>query len=63
MAVLIGGYTVGKIVWEQINGPVQSSELLSGGNVIVNAHLYGMIAGGITATALALVSHRKRLNN
>ena len=61
MAVLIGGYTVGKIIWEQINGPVHSSELLSGGNVIVNAHLYGMIAGGITATVLAVVSHRHRL--
>lgn len=59
MAILIGGYTVGKIVWEQINGPVHSSELLSGGNVIVNAHLYGMIAGGVAAGALTLLKHHR----
>lgn len=58
MAVLIGSYTVGKIIWEQINGPVRSSELLSGGNVIVNAHLYGMVAGGVTAAILVFLSHR-----
>jgi len=56
MAVLIGGYTVGKIIWEQINGPVRSSEVLSGGNVIVNAHLYGMVAGGATVIVLVLLN-------
>ena len=58
MAVLIAGYAVGKIVWEQFNGPVRSSELLSGGNVIVNAHLYGMVAGGFAAACLVLLSRR-----
>jgi len=62
MSLLIGGYTVGKIFWEQLNGPVRSSEVLSGGNVIVNAHLYGMIAGAIAATVLALISYPRRLD-
>lgn len=63
MAVLIGGYTVGKIVWEQINGPVRSSETLSGGNVIVNAHLYGMLAGGTTVIVLLLLNLYQRRKN
>ena len=35
----------GKIVYEQIAGPLPGSELTSGGPVVVNAHLYGAIAG------------------
>jgi len=52
MACLIGAYTIGKIVWEQIYGAVDSSEAITGGTVIVNAHLYGMVAGGITVLVL-----------
>ena len=59
MAVLIGAYTIGKIIWEQLNGPVRSSELLSGGNVIVNAHLYGMLSGAL-AVGLILLGDRLR---
>ena len=51
-AVLIGGYTIGKIIWEQIYGAAQSSEAITGGNVIVNAHLYGMMAGGCAVLLL-----------
>lgn len=35
----------GKIIYEQIAGPLPGSELTSGGSVVVNAHLYGAIAG------------------
>lgn len=60
MALLIGAYTVGKIIWEQLNGPVRSSELLSGGNVIVNAHLYGMLSGALAVSVLLLGNHLRR---
>jgi rhomboid family GlyGly-CTERM serine protease len=35
----------GKIVYEQIAGPLPGSELTSGGPVVVIAHLYGAIGG------------------
>jgi rhomboid family GlyGly-CTERM serine protease len=34
-----------KILWEQVAGPLPGSELSSGGPVVVNAHLYGALAG------------------
>ena len=52
IALVVGLYTIGKIVWEQLHGAVESSEKLAGGTVIVNAHMYGMIAGAITVLAL-----------
>lgn len=51
-ACLIGGYTIGKVIWEQIYGAAVSSESITGGDVIVNAHLYGMIAGGCAVLLL-----------
>lgn len=60
IACLIGAYTIGKVVWEQIYGAVESSEAITGGNVIVNAHLYGMLAGGVAVPLLLLLEYRKR---
>ena len=34
-----------KLIWEQIAGPLPGSEQSTGGNVIVDAHLYGAIFG------------------
>ncbi len=34
-----------KIAWEQFSGPLPGSEASSGGAVIVDAHLYGAVAG------------------
>jgi rhomboid family GlyGly-CTERM serine protease len=34
-----------KVAYEQMAGPMPGSELTSGGPVVVNAHLYGAIAG------------------
>lgn len=42
--VLLAAVT-GKLIWEQVTGPLPGSEDLAGGNVIVNSHLYGAIAG------------------
>lgn len=60
IACLIAVYTIGKIVWEQIYGAVESSEAITGGSVIVNAHLYGMVAGGIAVLLLRLLELRQR---
>lgn len=35
----------GKIIYEQVAGPLPGSEMTSGGPVVVNAHLYGAVAG------------------
>jgi len=39
---------IGKLICEQFNGPMPGSEAAAGGNVIVDAHLYGAL-GGIVA--------------
>ncbi len=44
-----------KLLWEQIAGPLPGSESAAGGSVVVNAHLYGAIAGlAIGAVLLAI---------
>ncbi len=55
MALFIAAFTIGKIIWEQIFGAVESSEAITGGNVIVNAHLYGMVAGALAVLFLRAV--------
>ncbi|MEJ2465098.1 MAG: rhombosortase [Candidatus Thiodiazotropha sp.] len=37
----------GKIVWEQVAGPVPGSEAWVAGRVIVDSHLYGAICGSL----------------
>jgi len=41
----------GKLVYEQVAGPLPGSESVSGGSVVVNAHLFGGL-GGIAAGAM-----------
>ena len=48
---------IGKLVYEQVAGPLPGSESVSGGTVIVNAHLFGGV-GGIVAAAV--LWHRGR---
>ncbi len=43
---------VGKLLWEQFMGPMPGSEATAGGKVIVNAHLYGAVAGGVFVLSL-----------
>ena len=38
-----------KLMWEQFSGPLPGSESTTGGAVVVNAHLFGAIGGGIAA--------------
>ncbi len=46
------GIVGGKLAWEQLAGPLPGSEAVAGGNVIVDAHFYGGIAGGAAGAAL-----------
>ena len=49
-ALIVGMVVFGKIVYEQLMGPLPGSEHSAGGNVVVDAHLYGALAGlGIAA--------------
>lgn len=49
----------GKITYEQFIGPVPMTQSASGGDVVVNAHLYGAVIG--IAFGLVL-SNKKRTN-
>jgi hypothetical protein len=51
-SLALGVIVAGKIAWEQLAGPLPGSELSAGGPVVVNAHLYGAIAGIVAAGAL-----------
>ena len=47
----------GKIVYEQLAGPLPGSELTSGGPVVINAHLYGAAAGLVAGLSLCRRGH------
>lgn len=44
-SAVVLGLVFAKIIYEQIAGPMPGSESASGGPVVVDAHLYGAIAG------------------
>ena len=39
----------GKLLWEQVMGPMPGTSAISGGNVIVDAHLFGAVGGCLAA--------------
>ncbi|HEX5765640.1 MAG TPA: rhombosortase [Woeseiaceae bacterium] len=53
-SLALGAIVLAKIAWEQLAGPLPGSESSAGGAVVVNAHLYGAMAGIIAAGALRL---------
>jgi rhomboid family GlyGly-CTERM serine protease len=57
-AVLLAVVVAGKLAWEQFAGPLPGSETTSGGAVIVDAHLYGVIGGALVAAMLIRVRGR-----
>jgi rhomboid family GlyGly-CTERM serine protease len=57
-ALILAIVVSGKLVWEQFAGPLPGSEATSGGAVIVDAHLYGVIGGTLAAAALIRVRRR-----
>lgn len=44
-SALIMLFVVGKLLWEQWQGPLPGSETLAHGSVIIDAHLYGAVTG------------------
>ena len=57
-AILLAVVVAGKLAWEQLAGPLPGSEATSGGAVIVDAHLYGVIGGTLVAATLIRVRGR-----
>jgi rhomboid family GlyGly-CTERM serine protease len=57
-ALVLAIVVAGKLAWEQLVGPLPGSEASSGGAVIVDAHLYGVIGGAAVAAAIIRVRRR-----
>jgi rhomboid family GlyGly-CTERM serine protease len=58
-AVLLGALVLGKLAWEQLAGPLPGSESTAGGNVIVNAHLYGAVSGGVAGAIIRALDRKQ----
>ena len=57
-ALALAVVVAGKLAWEQFAGPLPGSEATSGGAVIVDSHLYGVIGGTLVAATLIRVLGR-----
>ena len=57
-ALFLAVVVTAKVAWEQFAGPLPGSEATSGGTVIVDAHLYGVIGGTLVAATLIRVRDR-----
>jgi rhomboid family GlyGly-CTERM serine protease len=51
-ALVLAACIVVKLAWEQLAGPLPGSAETAGGNVIVNAHLYGAVGGLVAGLAV-----------
>ena len=56
--ILLLGFIIAKLAWEQWVGPLPGSAEVAGGDVVVDAHLYGAIAGVIAALVIILWRRR-----
>ncbi|TNF36792.1 MAG: rhombosortase, partial [Gammaproteobacteria bacterium] len=52
-----------KLVWEQLSGALPGSEAMTGGHVVVDAHLYGAISGGLFALLHQIIHVDDRQQN
>ncbi|MDJ0700537.1 MAG: rhombosortase [Woeseiaceae bacterium] len=59
-AVILAVLVAAKLVWEQLAGPLPGSEETAGGNVIVNAHLYGTLAGAVAGAIMRRLGQQKK---
>ena len=57
-AIILAVVVAAKLAWEQFSGPLPGSEATSGGAVIVDAHLFGVIGGALSGAALIRVRGR-----
>ncbi len=58
-SIVIMILVIGKLAWEQITRSSPGMAELIGGNVLLDAHLYGFI-GGLVASALIALLHTRR---
>lgn len=58
-SIVILLYVFGRILYEQIYGQIAFSTKATGGNVIVDAHLYGVISGIIFSAFLLFIRNAK----
>ena len=58
-SLALAALIAGKIAWEQLAGPLPGSGLSAGGPVVVNAHLYGVVAGILAAAVLQVMTPRR----
>jgi rhomboid family GlyGly-CTERM serine protease len=56
---ILGLLLLCKLAWEQFSGPLPGSESSSGGPVVVDAHLYGAIAGILAGLLTWLIRVRR----
>lgn len=54
---------VGKLIWEQLSGPLPGSEAAAGGPVVVDAHMYGAIGGLLFSVILLALQKTRRASN
>lgn len=57
-AAILLALVVGKLAWEQFDGALPGSESVAGGSVVVDAHLYGAVAGAVFGLLMLCLSHR-----
>lgn len=62
-AFLLLALVAGKLIWEQLSGALPGSESAAGGKVLVDAHLYGAIAGGLLAAVLLVTARQQKTGN
>ena len=48
-AALMLAVLAGKLLWEQLLGPLPGTSAVAGGPVVVDAHLFGALGGGLSA--------------
>jgi len=53
---------VAKLIWEQLSGALPGSESMTGGHVVVDAHMYGAIAGAVFLSASRYFGNRNNEN-
>jgi len=51
-AAILLTLVIGKLIWEQLSGPLPGSESTAGGFVVVDSHLYGAIGGALIGLVL-----------
>jgi rhomboid family GlyGly-CTERM serine protease len=57
-SLFLAAAVVFKLAYEQLSGPLPGSEASAGGPVVVNAHLYGAIAGFVAVWPLLIRAGR-----